>query len=265
VSKASVFEDEIAYLRINRVDDEVSGAVRDAYDKLNATNKLKGIVLDLRFTDGRDYAEAAATADLFVTKAEPLLTAGAGVVSSHAKTNAIALPVAVLVNQSTAAAAEALAAVLRQTGAGLILGSRTAGRALLTRDFPLKSGGQLRVGTGAITLGDGSALSLQGIKPDIDVTVSVEDERAYYADAFRVVAKANGSAALSATNGAGGTNATRRVRLNEAELVREHREGLNAEAEVAARPPEPATPVVSDPALARAIDLLKGLAVVRQR
>jgi hypothetical protein len=33
---------------------------------------------------------------------------------------------------------------------------------------------------------------------------------------------------------------------------------------MAKRPPEPQVPVVSDPALARALDLLKGLAVVRE-
>jgi hypothetical protein len=52
--------------------------------------------------------------------------------------------------------------------------------------------------------------------------------------------------------------------LNEAELVREHREGADLDAEPAAgREPEPEKPVVRDPVLARALDLLKGLAVVR--
>jgi hypothetical protein len=56
------------------------------------------------------------------------------------------------------------------------------------------------------------------------------------------------------------------VRLNEAELVREHREGGSRVTNAAPRlrDEEPQTPVVSDPVLARALDLLKGLAVVRQ-
>jgi hypothetical protein len=55
--------------------------------------------------------------------------------------------------------------------------------------------------------------------------------------------------------------------MNEAELVREHREGLDRFPGIdsASMPPaEPARPVVTDPVLARALDLLKGLAVVRQ-
>ena len=45
----------------------------------------------------------------------------------------------------------------------------------------------------------------------------------------------------------------------------ERKEGINSnEAMMSGRVPEPEIPVVSDPALARALDLLKGLAVVRQ-
>jgi hypothetical protein len=49
-------------------------------------------------------------------------------------------------------------------------------------------------------------------------------------------------------------------------LVRERREGtnLNVENFTAARDREPEKPAIRDPVLARAVDLLKGLAVVRR-
>jgi hypothetical protein len=127
----------------------------------------------------------------------------------------------------------------------------------------------LRIATAPVALGDGSTISVSGLKPDIDVTVDAEDERAYYADAFYVMKKTNMVADVgsSGPNSAGGTNGTRRSRFNEAELVREHREGLDRDREPGTprpRPPEVEAPIVSDPALARALDLLKGLAVVRQ-
>ena len=91
---------------------------------------------------------------------------------------------------------------------------------------------------------------------------SPEDEKAYFVDAYKVLAKPG---ALAATNLASltVTNKPRR-RLNEAELVRMLREGEVPDEDMA-RPAaaEPARPVVTDPALARAIDLLKALAVVR--
>jgi C-terminal processing protease CtpA/Prc len=261
IAEVMLFDGDIAYLRITRVDDGLAKAINAAYERVKTTNKVSGIVLDLRYAGGSDYRSAADAADLFVSKNQPLLNWGEGVVMSHEKNGSIRVPVGVLVNHETSGAAEALAAVVRETGAGLILGSRTAGDAMVMQDFTLKNGEHLRIGSAPVTIGNGKALSSQGIPPDIDVTVSEAAERAYYADAFLVVS--NKAAGNTATNQPSGTNQTR-VRFNEAELVREHRAGESPDEQTAKRPPEPQVPVVSDPALARALDLLKGLAVVRQ-
>lgn len=272
IAKTSVLDDGVAYICVGRVDTGLAESLRSAYEQLSATNKLKGVALDLRFTDGDDYAAAAATADLFLAKQSRLLDWGNGMVESKTKTNAIVVPVAVLVNRETGGAAEALAAVLRETGAGLILGNTTAGRAMIMRDFPLKNGQLLRIATTSIKLGDGSSLTLAGMKPDIQVAVNTEDERIYYADAYADLAKTNQLAitGMSVTNQSNGTNRpSRKSRLSEADLVREkqHEEpGRPAEVgdEIPVRDTEPENPIIRDPALARAVDLLKGLAVVRQ-
>jgi hypothetical protein len=261
LTQSTLFEGDIAYLRIARVEEGLAKAVRDAYGQLTSSNKVSGIVLDLRYADGSGYAAAAAVADLFVSKNEPLLNEGKGVISSREKKDAITTPVAVLINHKTAGAPEALAAMIRETGTGLILGSPTAGAAMVMQEFPLKDGERLRIGSAPITLGDGTPLPTQGIKPDIDVAVSEKVERDFYADAFLVVPDKNQVAGASTTNTANTTPPY--YRLNEAELVREHKAGENPEEQTAKRPPEPQAPVVSDPALARALDLLKGLAVVR--
>jgi hypothetical protein len=264
LDKSNVFEDNLAYVRVGRVGPGLAEAVRGACRKLGATNQLKGLALDLRFAAGTDYAAAAATCDLFLSKERPLLNWGAGLTQSKPKNDALTTPVAVLVNQRTAGAAEALAAVLRQTGTGLILGSRTAGEAMMEQEFPLKNGDRLRIATASVRLGDGSTLA-EGVLPDIVVAVSPADERAYYADAFRVMPpRGLMGIAPGATNSAAGTNSPRRPQFNEAQLVRERRESANPEADVPPlRNPEPEKPQVRDPALARALDLLKGLALVR--
>jgi carboxyl-terminal processing protease len=265
VSKSSLYDDAIAYVRVERIGNGLAEAVRSAFDQLARTNPIKGMVLDLRYAGGNDYAAAAAVADLFVKKQCPLMNWGAGMAQSKPKSDAIPVPLAALVNHQTAGAAEALAALVRQTGTGLILGGKTAGQAMMAQEYPLKNGDRLRIATAPIQLGDGSAMS-GGVHPDIAIEVSPQDERAYYADAYKG-ATASNPAGLGpgATNAAVGANAARRMRFNEAELVREHREGLNPDAEIAPpRAREPDKPVVHDPVLARALDLLKGLAVVRQ-
>ncbi|HVM46952.1 MAG TPA: S41 family peptidase [Candidatus Acidoferrum sp.] len=267
VSKSSLMEGDIAYVRIERVGEGLPKAVREAWETLSHSNKLQGIVLDLRYADGSDYAAAAGTADLFLKKDVPLLNWGAGTVRSKEKPDPILVPAAVLVNHFTSEAAEALAAALRASGAGLILGRRTAGQAMVMQDFPLSNGDQLRIATAPVQLGDGAALSMHGVRPDITVEVTRDEERAYYADAFRLPGKTDlsASAGLSLTNAVGNTNrVARRPRFNEAELVRERREGLSEGDMTGAKDHEADKPVVYDPALARALDLLKGLAVVRQ-
>jgi hypothetical protein len=266
VSKSSLFDGPIAYLRVSRVTEGLDQAVRQSWQALAATNKLNGMVLDLRYASGTDYAAAAATADLFIRKEQPLFDWGQGMVRSKEKTESISTPLAVLVNKQTAAAAEALAAALRETGAGLILGSRTAGAAMIAQEYPLKDGERLRIAASPIQLGDGTNLTSQGIKPDIAVEVSAADERAYYADAYKELSRPGPPIAsgVGAPNVASGTNRTRRPRFNEAELVRERRNGVVADADISADGGDTDRPVIRDPVLSRALDFLKGLSVIRQ-
>ncbi len=267
LARASLLEENVAYLRVARLGAPLASDCAAAFAQLAATNKLIGITLDLRFAEGEDYATAAAVADLFQAKARPLIDWGEGVVRSKEKSDAIRLPVAVLVNGESSGAAEALAAVLRETGAGLILGGATAGRAMIGQDFPLKNGQRLRVATLPVKIGDGTALTTRGLKPDIEVQVSAADERVFLEDPYGTTPRLATTSAggLSLTNPPTGTNrVTRRPRPNEADLVRARREGLNLDGELPEpRNPEPIKPLLRDPVLARAVDLLKGLAVVR--
>ena len=270
VSQSRIFDDGVGYVRISRVAEGLGAEVAAAWSHLKDTNSLKGLVLDLRFSRGGDYSAAAAVADQFTAKAQPLLVLGNRTISSRDKTNATRTPIAVLVNGETSGAAEALAAILRETGAGLILGQRTAGEAMVMESYPLKSGEQLRIASAPIHLGDGAILSSNGIEPDIVVAVSPESERAYFADPFGSRNSAVAGAREGSTNQLSSADAgSRRGYMNEAELVREHKLGLDgdnngSDGGPSPRRAEPAKPVVKDPALARALDLLKGLAVVRQ-
>lgn len=265
VTKATTLEGDIAYVRVRRVEDGLVQKVREACEILSATNKLKGLVLDLRYAAGQDYPAVEALADYFVKNDQPLLDWGNGMVRSKNSSPGFSSPVAVLVNGETAGSAEALAAVLRETDAALLLGGKTAGRAAVAEEFPLKNGERLRIATAPIQLGDGTLLGTNGVNPDITVKVSPQDERSYYKDAFKELEHSNLLSIVS-TNPAGGTNRTvRRTPFNEAELVRERKEGTLPDSELDAEKAVEAEPLlVRDPALARALDVLKGLALVRQ-
>jgi hypothetical protein len=266
LSKALLMDGPIAYLRVAKTDASLPQAVREACRLMSATNKLNGVVLDVRYCAGNEYAAAAKTVDLFLKQERKLLDWGDGVVSSKEKSDALALPVAILVNHETIGAPEALAAALRETGTGLILGSPTAGQATIFQEYPLRNGDRLRIATSPVRLGDGSPLSPAGVKPDIAVDVSPQDERAYFLDGFKEIASANlpSGSRVSPGTQASSTNRVRRPKFNEAELVRERKEGFIGDVETATGDTGlDEKPTVHDPALARALDVLKGLALVR--
>src|SRR5262249_23499048 len=156
---------------VGRVGNDLAEKITSAYKQLSATNKLKGVVLDLRFADGHNYSEVGPVANIFIAEEKPLLNFGNGVVRSKENPNAVNLPLAVLVNQPTAGAAEAWAAVRRKSARAMVLGAPTAGEATVGKLFPLKNGQELRIPTAGVKLADGEALSASGLKPDIEVAV----------------------------------------------------------------------------------------------
>lgn len=265
LSKVTVFDHSYAYFRVGTVEEGLALKLRAAFDDLVKTNKtkVKGVILDLRFASGDDYAAAAKAADCFLNSAQPLLEWDGGAARATKKDDAISVPVAVLVNSQTSGAAEALAAALREANTGLILGEATAGQANIFKDFPLRDGAKLRVAVGQVKLGNGNVLS-HGVKPDIMVDESVADARAYMADPYKVL---HPEAPRPET--ASATNDTPHRPTNEAELVRERAAGQSDDEDSSVMKrvsvtDEPAPPVIADTVLARALDLLKGLAVLQQ-
>ncbi len=263
VSRRAIYSDAYAYLQIRRIDNRLPHEFQQWISQLN-TNSLKGLVLDLRYAQGDDYEAAAQVADSFAKAGEPLLKVGANQIQSTEKANVIDLPVAALANKQTRGAAEALAALVRETGAGLVIGSTTAGEARLFETFTLSTGQQLKIGTVPVEVGNHKKLPSKGLAPDLSVTVSAFAEKIFYQDPFRSLSPVTGQITSSTNEPAASTNRARR--FNEAELVRRHRTGTSLD-----DPNIPAgaadssdQPVINDPVLARALDFLKGVSALQR-
>jgi C-terminal processing protease CtpA/Prc len=133
-------------------------------------------------------------------------------------------PLAILVNGKTRGAAEKLAVELRDAHDGLIFGSSTE------------------------------------VKPDIAVPVKIEDEKKFLENPYGTLAQDETNSAVSTNDFASFVDHT-----TEADLVREKiKDGDQDEDSVPTPAAEPQKPFIRDPVLARAVDLIKGLAVVRQ-
>ncbi len=255
------------YIRLSTLKPDTAAAFSAAVGSLTATNKLQGLILDLRFCSSTDYPSAIAVADQFFGEARDLADWGEGMKRSTAKSNFLALPATVLVNRQTSGAAEVLAGVLRHSEAALLVGTNTAGQAGVTREFTLSTGHRVRVTVAPVIVAKGEELPFTGLDPDIDVSVDPQEEKLSVADAYRVVKTSGVGSAGDPTSAS--TNSRPRRRMNEAELVRLAREGQDPRelsgTTPAQKAPEPtAAPTVTDPVLARALDILKALAVVQK-
>jgi C-terminal processing protease CtpA/Prc len=264
VIRTAVYDRTIGYIRVGQIADGAAEQIRGAFQNLAATNTLKGLVIDLRFAGGQDYKTAAGVADIFFSTEKPLVDYGEGMKQSTVKTNALALPLALLVNKKTSGTAEAVVGMLRQADIGIAIGSSTAGQAVLSKEFTLASGQHIRVATAPIKVAKEVELPLAGIKPDIMIETRLQDDLAYVADPYKETKSRLVKSAGGATNQTNSASRSSR-RLNEAELVRMLREGENVdEGSTLIAGSEAAKPAIQDPVLARALDLLKGLAVLHQ-
>lgn len=260
INKTAVYDNHYGYLRVGRVSRGLAKEFDATFENLRIGGELEGLVLDLRFAKGVNYAEAAALVDRFLKKEKKLLQIGAKTIRSTAKQKAISVPVAVLVNSKTIGAAEALAALMRRSNVGLLIGADTAGGVSQFREFPLSNGQRLRVATGPLLFGEGEVLIGGAVQPDIEIDVAVEDELAYLDDAYRILP--DDLASLQTE-----LDPSPFRPLNEAEIARRHRKEQGEESRSEDRIEEFESPVESeirDPALSRALDVLKALAVVRQ-
>lgn len=139
---------------------------------------VNGLVLDLRRNADGSFAEACALAGAFVPSGvlASFKERGGKIVDVQAGSfgNVIEPPrLAVLVDDTTAGPAEAVAAALKARGAGRLLGTTTRGIAGRQELFRVPGGSGILLTTGlylAPTTGPGRMVDGKGVVPDVAVT-----------------------------------------------------------------------------------------------
>ena len=137
----------IVYLRLTQFTPSLAAEIKAALQGLNA----KGLILDLRDNPGGVLDQAVAVSDLFLASGTIVSTRGRGndeqVYSAKPGSPLESLPLAVLVNQSSASASEIVAGALQDNGRAVVVGVRTFGKGLVQRVEPLHSvpGAQLKL------------------------------------------------------------------------------------------------------------------------
>jgi carboxyl-terminal processing protease len=136
-----------------------------------------GVVLDLRGNAGGEArALAAIVAELFPGRVDLGAVRGRGTSDaaprrspSHPFAAHYDGPLAVLVSEASASAAEIFASVVQREHRGAIVGTATAGNVLVCVHWPLPGGGQLQLSVYDYVGPDGLRLEGRGIAPDVVV------------------------------------------------------------------------------------------------
>lgn len=239
--------DRYIQLHLPRLEAGASEQAMLALGSLTPTNMPCGVVLDLRFTDGWDYNEAGAFLGLFVKNAKLRLAWSSGTVEitpSTPSTNRLnELPIVVLMNSKTSGAAEALADAIRDLRRGILVGQPTAGALFKFTEKELGRSVRLRIATDLLTASQST--QPYRVVPDILVDVPLEDQLGYLEDPYTPRGQL---AYLKDKQPA--------QRPSEADLT------APGQSEAAKSQGQP--PVVIDPMLNRALDILRAIELVQK-
>lgn len=246
----------IGYLRLGAITVGNLQAM-DAALKNFAAQKVDALVIDLRATSStNDFATAAEVAKRFTPKGKTLFVLRKPAAKQERIFSSDRDPTyqgltMVLIDSSTAGAAEALAGALRIYDKAMMIGQATAGSAVEYSDLTLPSGKILRVAVSEVVLPEAKALYPTGVTPDLPVEMAEKDKREIFQQSLT-----KGMSRYVFEN--------ERPHLNEAALLA----GTNPEVEAAeatsqgqASGKEP----LHDPVVQRAVDLVTSVGIYQKR
>jgi carboxyl-terminal processing protease len=136
VDRAFLLEPGIGYIRVASFDPKTAKLLKDSIEKLGGAN-LKGLVLDLRNNGGGVVETAMESAGYFLKPGQRILTAHGRVVDAGQEVDVpktatpYGFPLAVLVNEKTASAAEIVTGALQDHDRATIVGVPTYGKGLV--------------------------------------------------------------------------------------------------------------------------------------
>lgn len=170
--ESNVFEDDIGYIRILQFDVDIYDQFKTEYDKLIKTEKVKGLVIDLRDNPGGLVNETIKIADLLVKDGVILKVKYAdGTTKTYRATgtNSCAVPLVVLVNENSASASEILSGAIKDLKQGTIVGTTTFGKGIMQSIIGLEGGDGLSITIAKFYTASENEIHGVGIEPDIKV------------------------------------------------------------------------------------------------
>lgn len=176
-----MLDGSVGYIRIENFHDGAAAQFQDTLDGLLADG-AQALVIDVRHNGGGRVKEMSEVLD-------PLLPEGTimtlrtkdgdeTVYSSDA--DMIDLPIAVLIDDQSISAAEFFAAALQEYDRAALVGTHTTGKGRAQQTFELSDGSAVNLSVEEYFTPNGNSLADVGIAPDIEVTLTEEQQADFY-------------------------------------------------------------------------------------
>jgi carboxyl-terminal processing protease len=169
----------VAWLRIKQFQEKTHDELVDAIGKVKGKlgGKIAGVVLDMRRNPGGLVNQSVEVADEFLDKGVIFSMRGQNgktLEESRASSGGalVNVPVAVLVDEASASAAELVAGALQDSKRAIVVGVQTFGKGSVQSIFELPGGAGLKLTTARYYTPSGRSIQAQGIEPDIVVEAS---------------------------------------------------------------------------------------------
>jgi carboxyl-terminal processing protease len=169
--------DDIAYVRIKHFSKDVGQNIKNAYETLDQNN-INGVVLDMRYNPGGLLDEAVNVASLFLEKQATIVSIKGRNTEitrefvADGATIANGIPIVIIINATSASAAEIVAGALQDHKRGQVVGTKSFGKGSVQTTFSLRNGDVIKLTTALYYTPNGHAIQGNGVLPN----VVVEDE-----------------------------------------------------------------------------------------
>lgn len=173
-----VLADNVAYIRITAFNAKTPEQFMSALNNLTAVG-VDSIIIDVRQNGGGVVSSLKPILNQFiaasvVASAEYADGSRKAIVETDTETTELNLPVAILVDEGTASAAELFAGAMRDGCGATIIGTQTMGKAVMQNTYEFSDGSALTISTARIYLTKSGTWDSVGIKPDYTVERNID-------------------------------------------------------------------------------------------
>lgn len=181
VRGVKVLNEHTGYILLTEFSEHTGEEFGRALDQL-LKDGIDSLIIDMRNNPGGLLDAAVTVAEPFFRKGELIVYTQGRKMSdtenlrAEADGEPLQLPLAILINSSTASAAEVVTGALKDTHRAIVVGERSFGKGSVQSIFPLKNGEGLRLTTARYFTPSGVSIHEKGIAPHVEVVLTADED-----------------------------------------------------------------------------------------